>query len=167
MTQSPEPLMRFLRERRDNRGVMANLRCALVESKRYRSWPILARFQGIGTDFRALVIQLVAGLYATHPEESGEGDLGATCRAFLGDEERLSIDSAEAPGPVSRRIQHLLAAEGEEVLPRVLRLVLRAKSEGIPVNYSRLASDLMQWHFSPDAVRVRWAQSFWAPKVMS
>jgi CRISPR system Cascade subunit CasB len=153
-------LLAFLRGHRDDRGAMASLRCALVDGKRHRAWPLLARFHGIGSDFRALAVQLVAGLYASHPEECDQGDLGSTCRAFLSDDERLMISKGE-PGPVSRRMQHLLAAEGEEVLQRVVRLVLRAKAASVPVNYGRLLEDLMQWHDDPQAVRVRWARNFW------
>lgn len=162
MPNASQPLLDFLREHRDDRGAMASLRCALVDAKRYRAWPLLARFHGIGSDFRALAVQLVAGLYASHPDECDNGDLGSTCRAFLSDDERLMIDSKGEPGPVSRRMQHLLAAEGEEVFLRVLRLVLRAKGEGVPVNYGRLFEDLLQWRYDPDAVRVRWARGFWA-----
>lgn len=162
MADSSQPLLAFLRGHRDDRGAMASLRCALVEDKRHRAWPLLARFQGIGSDPRALAVQLVAGLYASHPEEAENGDLGSTCRALLSDDERQRIDSKSEPGPVSRRMQHLLAAEGDEVFPRVLRLVLRAKAESVPVNYDRLLEDLMQWRHDPNAVRVRWARSFWA-----
>lgn len=162
MANTSQPLLNFLRGRRDDRGAMASLRCALVEGKRHRAWPLLARFQGVGSDFRALAVQLVAGLYASHPDECDNGDLGSTCRAFLSVDERLVIGSKGEPGPVSRRMQHLLAAEGEEVFPRVLRLVLRAKAEGVPVNYGQLLEDLMQWRYDPDAVRVRWARGFWA-----
>lgn len=164
MANSSKPLLKFLREHREDRGAMASLRCALVDGKRHRAWPLIARFQGIGSDFRALAVQAVAGLYASHPEECDEGDLGSTCRAFLSDDERLMIDSKGGPGPVSRRMQHLLAAEREEVFPRVVRVVLRAKAEAVPVNYCRLLDDLMQWHYDPDAVRLRWARSFWAAK---
>lgn len=160
MANSFNSLLAFLRGHRDDRGAMASLRCALVDGKRHRAWPLLARFHGIGSDFRALAVQLVAGLYASHPEECDQGDLGSTCRAFLSDDERLMISKGE-PGPVSRRMQHLLAAEGEEVLQRVVRLVLRAKAASVPVNYGRLLEDLMQWHDDPQAVRVRWARNFW------
>lgn len=164
MANASEPLLEFLRERREDRGAMASLRCALVESKRHRAWPLLARFRGIGTDPRALAVQLVAGLYASHPEECHQGDLGSTCRAFLTEEERQEMELTGRPGPICRRVQHLLAAEGEEVLQRVLRLVLRAKAENVPVNYGQLLEDLMRWHFNPEAIRVRWARSFWAPR---
>lgn len=160
-------LMEFLRRRKEDRGLMANLRCALVESKRHRAWPYLAAFGGVGTDFCAQAVQTVAGLYATHPDESTDPkfDFGALCRKFLSDEERATIAMAEGVGPVSRRFQHLLAAEGEEVFTRVVRLALRAKADGVPMNYERLFKDLLDWQTRADAVRTRWARSFWAPSA--
>jgi CRISPR system Cascade subunit CasB len=159
-----QSLLEFLRQRRDDRGAMANLRCALIESKRQRAWPMLARFQGVGDDFRALVVQHVAGCYATHPQEEGIlGNFGETCRRLLSDDERQKASSTGEPGPITRRFQHLLAAQGEEVFARVVRFVLRAKSESIPVHYGELLHDLMQWRSNPEAVKVRWARSFWAP----
>jgi CRISPR system Cascade subunit CasB len=158
-----QSLLEFLRERRGDRGAMANLRCALVESKRHRAWPLLARFRGIGDDFSALAVQYLAGFYATHPQEEGmEGNFGETCRRLLSDDERQKAHSSGEPGPISRRFQHLLAAQGEEVFSRVLRLVVRAKAEGVPVNYGQLFDDLMQWRLYPETIRVRWARSFWA-----
>lgn len=167
MANSPEPLLEFLRQRRSDRGAMASLRCALVDGKRHRAWPLLAQFRGIGVDPGALTVQLVAGLYASHPDECHEGDLGSTCRAFLSEEERHELESSGKPGPVSRRVQHLVAAEGEEVLQRVLRLVLRAKAENVPVNYGQLLEDLNRWWLNSEVVRTRWARSFWAPRQVS
>jgi len=158
-------LLEFLRRRKEDRGLMADLRCALVESKRHRAWPYLARFGGIGDEFRAQAVQTIAGLYATHPNESNQtdADFGSLCRKFLSEEERGKIATAEGVGPVTRRFQHVLAADREEVFDRVTRLVLRAKAQDIPVNYGKLADDLLAWETRPDRVRTRWAQSFWAP----
>ncbi len=164
MEDSIGSLMAFLRGVREDRGAMANLRCALVEGKRHRAWPLLARFEGVGSDPRALAVQLVAGLYASHPEESHDGDLGTTCRALLAEEEQAEMDSGGKPGPVSRRVQHLLAAEGDEVFQRVLRMILRAKAANVPVNYVQLLDDLLRWRYDSEAVQVRWARSFWAPR---
>jgi CRISPR system Cascade subunit CasB len=160
-------LLEFLKRRKEDRGVMADLRCALVESKRQRAWPYLAAFGGVGVDFRAQAVQTVAGLYATHPLESTDEkfDFGSLCRRFLSDEERDKITTAEGVGPVTRRFQHLLAAEGEEIFPRVVRLALRAKAEDIPVNYERLFKDLLAWQYRADQVRTKWAKSFWTPSV--
>lgn len=158
-------LLEFLRARSSDRGLLADLRSALVESKRHRAWPVLAAFGGVGDDWRALCVQTVAGLYAMHPKETAEGDFGATCRALLSDDERQKLHDAREIGPLSRRFQHLLAADREEVFGRVTRLVLRAKSEEVPVNFERLYEDLMKWQYNPESVRVRWAKSFWVPNV--
>lgn len=158
-------LLDFLRARANDRGLLADLRCALVESKRHRAWPVLAAFSGVGDDWKALCVQTVAGLYAMHPKETAQGDFGTTCRALLSDDERQNLHDAREVGPLSRRFQHLLAAEREEVFERVTRLVMRAKTEEAPVNYERLYDDLMKWQYNPESVRVRWAKSFWVPYV--
>jgi CRISPR system Cascade subunit CasB len=158
-------LLEFLRARTNDRGVLADLRGALVESKRHRAWPILAGFGGVGDDWRAQCVQTVAGLYALHPKEASVGDIGTTCRTLLSDDERTKLYETREVGPLSRRFQHLLAADGEEVFGRVTRLVMRAKSEDIPVNYAQLLQDLTDWQYKPESVRVRWAKSFWVPQV--
>lgn len=162
-----EGLLKFLRSRQEDRGFMANLRCMLVESKQHRAWPYVANFGGIGEKHCNKVVQTVAGLYATHPEETHDGNYGAMCRKLLSDDERQKLNQAEGIGPVSRRFQHLLAAEGDEIFDRVVRLVLRAKAQDVPVNYEQLYKDLLDWEYHADWVRVRWAQSFWTPEVES
>ena len=163
-----EALFAYLDRHRDDRGLMAALRCAIVPAKRHQAWPLLARFGGLHPDeHRARAVQMIAGYYALHPPSSDASakakDLGDLCRHLLGDEERAKLESAEGVGPISRRFQHLLAADGEEVFDRVLRFVLRAKAEGIAIDYVRLYNDLWQWQYYADSVRVRWARSFWAP----
>lgn len=167
-TKKPgEGLLKFLRSRQEDRGFMANLRCVLVDSKQHRAWPYLANFGGIGEKHSNKVVQTVAGLYATHSEETHEGDYGAMCRKLLDKEERDKLDKAEGIGPISRRFQHLLAAEGDEIFDRVVRLVLRAKAQDIPVNYERLYRDLLDWEYRANQVRTRWARSFWTPEIKS
>ena len=160
-----EGLLKFLRSRKEDRGFMANLRCALVDSKRHRAWPYLANFDGIGHNHGNRVVQTVAGLYATQPEETHDGNFGTTCHGLLNDDERQKLSQSDGIGPVSRRFQHLLAADGDEIFDRVVQFVLRAKTQGIPVNYEQLYKDLLDWEYHADWVRVRWAQSFWTPKV--
>ena len=86
--QKAERLLKFLRSQREDRGVMADLRCALVDGKRHRAWPYLGYLGGIGDQPSKRAIQTIAGLYATHPEETQEGDFGGMCRKLLGEEER-------------------------------------------------------------------------------
>jgi len=154
----------FLRKQKENKGLMASLRCALVESKRRRAWPALACYEGIGDGFKALTVQYLAGFFATHPEDDpNAGNFGDSCRELMGDEERRALTEGGI-GRLSRRFQHLLAAEGEEIFGRVMRLLMRCKSEEISINYAQLLRDLSQWQYAAHAVRTQWARSFWAPR---
>lgn len=153
-------LLERLRKYKDDRGMMANLRCILVESKKHRAWPALSRLGvEIGSRYEQRVAAHVAGLYATHPEETLNGNFGATCKAIeqkqgdkRGDDNKLTS--------TERRFQHLLAAGQEELFERVMRMVVMAKSHGLPVNYTQLETDLRFWS---DRTKTEWAASFWTP----
>jgi len=148
-------LLERLRTHRDDRGMMANLRCVLVDNKKHRAWPALNR---LGVEIDDDVSAYVAGLFATHPEETSTGNFGRTCRAIeqrrgdkRGPDNKLT--------PTERRFQLLLSAErGGELNDRVSRMVLMAKSQGVPVNYSRLETDLKYWS---DRTKTEWAIVFW------
>jgi CRISPR system Cascade subunit CasB len=149
-------ILEQLRKSKDDRGMMANLRCVLVESKKHRAWPVLSRL-GVAIDDD--VTTYIAGLYATHPEETPSGNLGVTCKAIeqkRGD--RRSEDSRLTA--TERRFQHLLSAEkGVELWNRILRIVLMAKSQNVPINYLQLQTDVRFWN---DRTRTEWATAFWA-----
>lgn len=156
-------LVQWLRTQKARRGVLAQLRCGIVPGKQQRAWPLLARFDGI-EGHKGEVVRTIAALFAAHPEESVSGSMGGVCRKLCSDDERRDDEKL---GPVGMRFQHLLAAETAEVCPRVVRLIMRAKAQGIPVNYEQLQEDLLQWQFPQRRKRVqeRWAQQFWAPDV--
>ncbi len=148
-------LMERLRKHKEDRGMMANLRCVYVPSKQQRAWPSLGR---LGVDVTNDVDALIAGLYATHPSETGKGDFGAVCKAIDRKREGGNNDESKLT-PVERRFQHLLAAEyGDELQGRVLRMILMAKSYDIPVNYESLRMDMKYWG---DRTKAKWAASFW------
>ena len=143
-------LLAYLRQRKDDRGAMADLRCALSPSpaKRARAWPLLASVGGIGNRR----IETVAGLFAWHPEETDAGNLGTTCRRLSA--ERASFDN---------RFQRLLSCDRDEICERLRPVVLAAKAKGIPVNYEELFADLCYWG---DNVKARWAREYWgAPEA--
>ena len=148
-------LMNRLHRHRENRGLMASLRCTLVETKKHRAWPALHRL-GIRIDDE--VSACVAGLFATHPENTETGNLGDTCKAI----ERHRGGQTNSDGPLSateRRFQYLLAADGlTEAVERVQRIVFMAKANGIPVNYGALQRDLRFWG---NRVKAEWAAAFW------
>jgi len=162
-------LLEQLRKYKDDRGMMANLRCILVSSKKHRAWPALYR---LGVPITEDVSAYVAGLYATHPDgDSGSSkNFGNTCKMIertRGEESSDAFGSADEArkknlSPTERRFQHLLAADRTEILERVKRMVLMAKSQGVPVNYAQLEVDLKYW---TDRTRTEWAAAFWTPGV--
>ena len=154
-----------LRKRKNDRGLMADLRCVLVKSKKHRAWPALSRL-GIGCDDD--VSGYVAGLFATHPDEMSFGNFGTTCRNIeRAGKERQGKDTKLTP--TERRFQHLLAAdEKDELFQRVLRMILMAKSKEVRVNYAQLENDLKVWlRFGGDRMKSEWAVEYWVVENVS
>ena len=148
-------LLERLDKHKENRGLMANLRCVLVANKKHRAWPVLHR---LGVPLDKKIPSFIAGLFATHPQNtSKESNFGDTCKAIQkARKERPGDDSKLTP--TERRFQHLLAAERTELPDRVLRLVIMAKSENIPINYTKLQTDMKYWG---DRGKQKWASAFW------
>ena len=154
-------LIMRLSKYKENRGMMSNLRCILVDNKRHRAWPVLNRL-GIAIDDD--VLPFVAGLYATHPEETDSGNFGVTCKSIEKKRGDPRSDDSKLTS-TERRFQHLLAAErGDELHGRVLRMVLMAKAQGVPVNYNKLATDLKWWG---EDKKTEWATAFWTQGASS
>lgn len=146
--EAASALLAHLRRLKDDRGAMANLRGALKPSLRHRAWPLLASVGGIGRPIH----EIVAGLYAYHPEETDSGGFGDTCRKLSG--EHNTFDG---------RFRRLLSCDREELCARIAPVVFAAKAKGIPVNYHRLFCDLCYWS---DNVKVQWARAFWGAETM-
>ena len=136
-------LLAYLRQLKNDRGAMADLRCALNPTTLPRAWPLLARVGGIGN----ARIEAVAGLFAYHPDETQAGNLGTTCRHLAA--EKNSFDG---------RFRRLLSCDREEICERLRPVILAAKAKGIPINYEELYADLCYWG---DNVKARWAREYW------
>jgi CRISPR system Cascade subunit CasB len=150
-TNQPDPketaakVLAYLRQLRNDRGAMADLRCALNPARRARAWPLLARVGGIDRP----ICEAVAGLFAYHPDETHDGNLGTTCRRLAG--ENNSFDG---------RFRRLLSCDRDEISERLRPVILAAKAKGIPVNYEELFTDLWYWS---DTAKARWAREYWRP----
>ena len=153
MSRIIEKLLRY--KEKDDRGMMASLRCVLVEGKKHRAWPALNR---LGVAITDDISAYVAGLFATHPEPTFTRNFGDTCYAIEQKRgEKKSEDNKLTT--TERRFQHLLNAErGPELQGRVLRLLRMAKLLGVPVNYEKLMIDLRYWN---DRTKTEWATAFW------
>ena len=157
MSRLIEKLRKY--KERDDRGMMASLRCILIESKKHRAWPALNR---LGVAITDDISGYIAGLFATHPEETFNGNFGDTCyeiEQMRG--EKRTEDSKLTP--TERRFQHLLSSErGSELNGRVFRMLRMAKSVGIPINYEILMNDLRYWN---DRTKTEWASAFWTERI--
>ena len=136
-------LLSYLRTLKDNRGAMADLRCAVSDTRRHRAWPWLAAVGGI----ESAVIETVAGLYAHHPEETQDGNFGTTCRQLSS--EHSSFDM---------RFRRLLACDKEDIGEHLRPVVLAAKAKGVRINFEKLFTDLTFWG---EKVKARWAKEYW------
>jgi CRISPR type I-E-associated protein CasB/Cse2 len=136
-------LLTYLRQLKEDRGAMAELRRALTPTQRHRAWPLLARVGGIDEPR----YETVAGLFAYHPLETGTGNLGVTCRLLSGDHNTFE-----------GRFRRLLSCDRNNICEHVRPVVLAAKAKGIPVNFEQLFVDLSYWS---DAVKARWAVEYW------
>lgn len=136
-------LLDYLRRFKNDRGAMADLRCALNPTKLHRAWPLLGRVGGIGNPR----IETVAGLFAYHPGETETGNLGTTCRRLAAENKTFNA-----------RFQRLLSCDRDEICERLRPVILAAKAKGITVNYQELFVDLCCWG---DNVKARWAQEYW------
>ena len=156
-----ENFVQYLEEMAGDRGKMATLRRGLIDNQAHATWPLLSRFINFDSPYQIKVLQTVAGLFAHHPKASIDGNFGGLCYQLLDSEEKEKIFKGES-GPISRHFQYVLAADGEEIFPRVRRLVMRAKEE-IPVNYIQLTRDLYGWQspYKKDKIRLNWAKAFW------
>ena len=156
-------------KKRDDRGTLALLRGALSDSeeKQIRAWRVLARFGGIPQEdpHKAEVVRTVAGLMAMPKLSDGRSGktFGHACLRLVGAEEWKSLHKADQPGPVARRVQHLLAASRSEVGQRVRQLGRRLdKDEGSSLDFAQLYSDLIYWG---DKSKARWALAFWGAEA--
>lgn len=138
-------VMKYLRDLADNRGAMADLRCALTDTRRHRAWPWLAAVGGIDDP----IIETIASLYACHPKEVKEGNIGTTCQRLRS--EHNSFDM---------RFRRLLGCERDELGQHLRPIVLAAKAKDIPINYEQFFVDVVRWNWN-EHTKARWATEYW------
>lgn len=157
-----EDFVKYLQSMDGDRGKMATLRKGLIENQAQATWPLLSRFINFDNPYQIKALQTIAGLFAHHPKNTSGGNFGSLCHQLLDTDEKEKIAQGES-GPISRHFQYALAANGEEIFPRVRRLVLRAKKDEISVNYIQLAEDLLDWRssYKKNRIKLAWGKAFW------
>lgn len=143
----------------DDRAALARLRHSLAfEPGEYvHAFPLIERFTvGLPGERRKLYY-LVAGLFASHPENNPDPreNLGRTLK-------RLYVAQDESPS-VEKRFLALLEADDGQLPEHLRHLVNLLKSKGLAVNWEQLLRDLIQRQYDPERVKKEWAQGFYRP----
>jgi CRISPR system Cascade subunit CasB len=100
------------------------------------------------------VYYLVAGLYAYHPQHTGQGNMGAHLRD-------LSGGDADAMARLEKRLIAALRAHPDDLPDHLRRLVGILKAKEKPINWHTLMGDLLYWDQDDFRVQKRWASAFW------
>lgn len=145
-----------------DRGKLSTLRKGLIENQSQATWPLLSRFMKFDSPYHIKTLQTVAGIFGHHPVTIETGNFGNICYKMLDEDEKQKMAKGES-GPISRHFQFVMAADGEEIFPRIRRLLLRAKRDEIPVNYVQLTEDLLGWQssYKRNKIKLSWGKSFW------
>ncbi len=143
---------------RDDRGVLADLRCGFVEQRASKCWPHIANFCDLRNDLERNVWEFVAAGSATVLGTKTTGNMGMTLRKIaLGQGGKDGLSSFEP------RFRRILGARSAQVVCQLLRGVIRAaKAKSVDINFRTLYWDLIHWNQESRKVRESWATAFWA-----
>lgn len=147
---------------RDNRGKMAALRRGMSPATVMEAWPVIASLGGQIAGVGESPYVDIAALFALHPVISADRDFGETCRRVA------TADSRGKDGieNFERHFRRLLASGDPSDTAVQLRFWVRmAASKNVGINYEGLFTDLWNWRYYADDVRIKWARSFWAPSI--
>lgn len=153
--EQAEKLMLFLQRNKEDRGVMADLRCGFSPAREPRAWPHIAQFCKLDSEWSRLPVQTVCAAFATHPDgNTSRGNLGTTMR-------RIAGESREGLASFEGRFRRLLSCDTQlEICERVPGVIRAAKAKGASVNYRQLYCDFCWWEgeYPP---KLKWAEAYW------
>lgn len=142
-------------ERKKDRGALAALRKGLgktpgsVPEMFEHVVPFMQRGASTAQEDAAF---LVASLFASYPEGSGQGNMGATFRAI-----RIASGSDSIEG----RFIALLKCHRDNLPDHLRHAVALANSKNATIDWEQLLYDVQNWDDEFRSVQRRWATSFW------
>jgi len=152
------PFITYLEKRREDRAMLAALRRGLGRPP--GTAPEMYRYvvPWLGDDtprWREDAYYLVAALFAYHPKEGGQGNLG---RSFA----RARVPQGDNTA-IERRFTALLSAHPDDLDVYLRQAISFLKSKETPVDWHQLLSDVMAWGHPDYRERVQkaWARAFW------
>jgi CRISPR type I-E/ECOLI-associated protein CasB/Cse2 len=151
----------WLEKNKQNVGIMADLRRGLRNETRSRAWPYINAFCNIMNEKEEILNRTVFGLYASHDKHSDKiGNFGDSLRVLAF--HRGGNDGLKLHERYLKRFSK--ARDMKEICGRLPFIVKMMKSEGIPINYERLYTDLYYWGAnSHDRERIprEWCQGYY------
>jgi len=105
-------------------------------------------------DARRLALYAVAGLFASHPQQS-EQSLASALRVVMLKRESASIE---------QRFISMLSADASNIVDYLRQVIRLLAADGVGLNYVGLLGDLQVWmnpQLSPDKLRQKWARDFY------
>ncbi|MGR3174806.1 MAG: type I-E CRISPR-associated protein Cse2/CasB [Candidatus Scalindua sp.] len=158
ITEKAKRLIKSLEKRKEDRGVMADLKRGFSETTEDRSWPYISQWGcNIVKNNERLVYQTVSAAYAYSKGNTGEGNMGTVCRnlAMGSSQGKKGLASFEA------RFRRLLTCSSvNELSGHLVGIIRAAAAKNIAINFEQLFSDLWWWSYS-DKSKLQWASEYW------
>ena len=142
-------------ERRNDRGALAALRRGLGQPPGTvaQMHPYVAPFLTEGPwTWRLRCYYILATLFATHPEPTGQGNFGDTYR---------QVAIAAGGDSIEKRFVALLACHRDDLFGHLQQAVSLARSKAVPICWERLFSDIQHWDDDRGYVQREWSRAYW------
>jgi len=109
---------------------------------------------------------LVASLFALWHQGGNRGTPSQFSGSF-GDSFRQLREQQPESESVPRRFAALLDSHPDDLPQRLRHAISLLRSKDVPVNWTRLLSDLLNWNAERRSVQRRWARDFWVGRSAS
>lgn len=143
----------------DDKALRADFRRADNETFEYKIWPVLNSFVDLERSGERKAYAIIgAAIAKSKMTSNGEMGLGSAFRSASQDTNSTHGNKEEKFPP---RFSRLLSAESLDEVNSVIRPMLTLLiSKGARLDFKRLLKDLVDFQYSPDRVRVRWAMDY-------
>lgn len=158
---SIKAFLEFLNKRKNDRGLMADLRHGFSKGTEYRAWPHIAKWGCDLENEKARLIWLtVAAGFATHEQTAACENMGFSLRRLALEGQGDSVEKALKT--FDARFRRLLTCStAKEVCDRLIGVIKAAERKNVPVNYEKLFWDLMCWENPEKEIKIKWAAQYW------
>tara|TARA_R110001583_G_scaffold60475_2_gene179641 strand:- start:4041 stop:4598 length:558 start_codon:yes stop_codon:yes gene_type:complete len=146
-----------LKRCQQDKGLAARLRRADNPSTEYQSWELLAAYNiDLEKSYERLPYAAVgSAMSRAKAERNGSMKLGqAIARCY---------DDGQESAQAKAKLRRLLACSDTGEACRILRgiLTLIASRVSPPLDYARLLTQLLRFHWQPEKIKAQWAQEFY------